>query len=273
MSAGAAKEILITGASSGIGLELARQLAGPGKRLWLVARSGEKLQSLADEIRAKGGAAEVKVVDLSQIDANAALVEGLFREVAFDEVYLGAAVSIFGEVKDIQPEDWDLIYRTDLLSQVQWMHAAYTAMAERKRGKIVLMSSLAGYAGYPTSVPYTTMKSGLLGLFRTLRYEAPAIGISVHLVSPGYVRTPIYQSAIYRRSNFESTLKQIEEMGFGMIEASRAAELTLKGVAAGKTEIVFPAYARLLSWVAPRFPWVVGIIHARMVKRFRELSA
>ena len=62
MSAGAAKEILITGASSGIGLELARQLAGPGKRLWLVARSGDQLQSLADEIRAKGGAAEVKLV-------------------------------------------------------------------------------------------------------------------------------------------------------------------------------------------------------------------
>ena len=273
MSGSPVKEILDTGASSGIGMELARQLAGPGKRLWLVARSEDKLRVLAGEIQEKGGAAEVLPLDLSDIEGNAAFLAKFLGEVSLDELYLAAAVSIFGEVKDILPEDWDLIYRTDLLSYAQWVQAAYQSMAARRRGRIVMVSSLAGYSGYPTSVPYATMKAGLLGLFRTLRYEAPGHGVSVHLASPGYVRTGIYRSAIYRRSNFDSTLQQIDEMGFKMIEPAEAAELMLKGIARGKAEIVFPGYARLLAWVAPRFPWLVRSIHNRMVERFRELSA
>lgn len=268
-----AKEILVTGASSGIGLELARQLAAPGRRLWLVARSGDKLEQLAGELRSKGAQAEVVVLDLADIDRSAAFLESFLNEIQLDEVYLSAAVSIFGEVKDILAEDWDLIYRTDLLSYVQWVQACYTQMVARKQGRLVIVSSLAGYSGYPTSVPYAAMKAGLLGLYRTLRYEAPAHGVGVHLVSPGYVRTPIYETAIYRRSNYDNTMKQIGEMGFPMIEPAAAATAILKGVAAGKGQIVFPFYARLLSWVGPRFPGVVRGIHAKMVKRFRELSA
>ena len=273
MNSPAVKEILITGASSGIGMELARQLGVRGHRLWLVARSTEKLDVLADEIRAAGGQAEVRALDLSDIEGCGSFLEKFTKEVRLDELYLAAAVSIFGEVKDIQPEDWDLIYRTDLLSYVQWTQAFYEVMAKARRGRIVMVSSLAGYAGYPTSVPYATMKAGLLGLFRTLRHEAPGQGVSVHLVSPGYVRTGIYRSAIYRRSNPDNTLKQIDEMGFKMIEPSEAAEAILKGIKAGKDELVFPRYAKLLAWVAPRFPGLVDGIHARMVKRFRELSA
>lgn len=273
MSTPAVKEILITGASSGIGMELARQLGVPGHRVWLVARSRDKLDALAAEIRAAGGMAEVRALDLSDIEGCGSFLAQFTKEVRLDELYLAAAVSIFGEVKDIQPEDWDLIYRTDLLSYVQWTQAVYEAMAKVRRGRIVLVSSLAGYAGYPTSVPYATMKAGLLGLFRTLRHEAPGQGVSVHLVSPGYVRTGIYRSAIYRRSNFDNTLKQIDEMGFKMIEPSEAAEIILKGIKAGKEEIVFPGYAKVLAWIAPRFPGLVKGIHNRMVKRFRELSA
>lgn len=273
MSGRAAKEILVTGASSGIGQELARQLAAPGRRLWLVARSGDKLEQLAAELRGKGAQAEVVVLDLADTERCGAFLEGFLKEHQLDEVYLSAAVSIFGEVKDILPEDWDQIYRTDLLSYVQWVQSCYAQMVSRKQGKLVIVSSLAGYSGYPTSVPYATMKAGLLGLYRTLRYEAPAHGVGVHLVSPGYVRTRIYEAAIYRRANYDNTMKQIGEMGFPMIESAAAATAILKGVAAGKGQIVFPFYARLLSFVGPRFPWLVRSIHAKMVKRFRELSA
>ena len=250
----------------------ARPTTSPSKPQVHITRALPKATWVA-EIRAKGGAAEVLVRDLSDIDGNAAFLEGFTREVKLDELYLAAAVSIFGEVKDIQTEDWDQIYRTDLLSYAQWVQAFYEQMAARRRGRIVMVSSLAGYAGYPTSVPYATMKAGLVGLFRTLRYEAPGRGISVHLVSPGYVRTEIYRSAIYRRSNFDNTLKQIDEMGFKMIEPDKAAEAILKGIARGKEEIVFPGYAKMMAWLAPRFPFFVRGIHERMVKRFRELSA
>ena len=96
MSGSPVKEILVTGASSGIGMELARQLAGPGKRLWLVARSEDKLRVLAGEIQEKGGAAEVLPLDLSDIEGNAAFLAKFLGEVSLDELDLAAAVSIFG---------------------------------------------------------------------------------------------------------------------------------------------------------------------------------
>lgn len=267
------KEIIVTGASSGIGYELALQLAAQGRRIHLVARSKDKLEALATRIRGAGAEAVVLPLDLSDIDASAVVLEQLCKEIQIDEIYLAAAVSIFGEVKDILPEDWDLIYRTDLLSCAQWAHAAYAQMAARKSGRIVMVASLAAYAGYPTSVPYAAMKAGLLGLYKTLYYESKPLGVKVHLASPGYVDTPIFETAIYRGSTPQALRRQIEEAGFGMISAEETARRILKGVANGKAQIVFPGYARMLAWLAPRFPAILKPIHRKMVKRFKELSA
>lgn len=267
------KEIVVTGASSGIGMALARRLAAPGCRLTLIARSADLLEELASELRAAGAETRVCPMDLSDIESCGIFLDRITRETAIDELYLSAAVSIFGEVKDLEDGDWDRVYLTDLLSYAQWIQAVYARMAEARGGRIVIMSSLAAYAGYPTSVPYAAMKAGLMGLYRTLKYEAPRHGIRVHLVSPGYVRTGIYRSAIYRGATYESTLRQIDEMGFGMIDADEAADYIIKGLKKGRKEIVFPGYARLLAWVGPRLPWLVRPIHGRMVKRFRELSS
>lgn len=266
------KEIVVTGASSGIGYELALQLAAPGRRIHLVARSEEKLDALAVQIRTAGAEAVVLPLDLSEIEEAGVALERLLADVKVDELYLAAAVSIFGEVKDIQAEDWDRIYRTDLLSVAQWTQMVYSQMASRRSGRIVTIGSLSSYAGYPTSVPYAAMKAGLLGLYKTLRYECKQVGVKVHFVAPGYVDTPIFDTAIYRRSNSQATRQQINEMGFGMLSPKESARLILLGVAAEKGEIVFPGYAKLLSWLAPRFPWLLNPIHNRMVKRFRELS-
>ncbi|MDB6077308.1 MAG: family NAD(P)-dependent oxidoreductase [Akkermansiaceae bacterium] len=267
------KEIVVTGASSGIGYELALQLAAPGRRIHLVARSEDKLEALAGLIRAVGAEAAVLPLDLADIEESGLALDKLLAETSVDELYLAAAVSIFGEVKDIQAEDWDRIYRTDLLAVAQWTQKVYAQMASRRTGRIVTVGSLSSYAGYPTSVPYAAMKAGLLGLYKTLRYECKQVGVAVHFVAPGYVDTPIFDTAIYRRSSSKATRQQIAEMGFGMLSAKESARLILRGVAAGKSEIVFPGYAKLLSWLAPRFPALLIPIHNRMVKRFRELSA
>ncbi len=240
------RRIVVTGASSGIGRELAVQLAAPGRLLWLIGRDEGRLGEVAERVRAAGAEARPLVLELSDTAAAARVIEELMGGGAeIDELYLAAAVSVFGEVRELLIEDWQRVYRTDLLSCVQWTQQVYAAMAARGSGRIVIVSSLSGYTGYPTAVPYAAMKAGLMGMFRSIDHEARRYGVRIHLVSPGYVDTAIYRSAIYRGSDCETTLRQIRGMGFGMMPAAAAAAAILRGVERGRREFAFPGYARL----------------------------
>lgn len=265
---------VITGASSGIGRELARQLACPGVSLWLVGRDRARLDDVATEVREKGADARVVALDLSDLDTAGRFLEAEFGSgrQPVDDLYLNAAVSLFGEVKDLLEEDWDRIYRTNLLSCVQWIQAIYPQMVIRRSGTIVLISSLAGYVGYPMSIPYASAKAGLLGLYRSLRYEAERFDVGIHLVAPGYVATGIYKAATYRGTSLDLVMKVIGDMGFEMMSAERAAATILRGVNKGRGEICFPRYARLMAWIAPRAPALIRLLHRDMTARFRRLS-
>lgn len=267
------KTIVITGASSGIGRALALELAAPGCEIWLVGRGKERLESVAAQVRAKGAVPHVAIVDLSDICQSGRFLDENFpRNKRVDEIYLGAAITLFGEVKDTLPDDWEQIYHTNLLSPIQWAHYFYSSMVEQKAGKMVIISSLAAYAGYPTATAYATMKAGLLGLFRSLYYEGKSHGIQIHLISPGYVDTGIYQSAVFRQTSYEKTMEQIESIGLPIISAGKAATLIMNAVRRGEKEFAFPAYAAAMKWVAPRMPFLIGFIHRRIINGFRKNS-
>lgn len=269
----ATETILVTGASSGIGRELAIQLAGPGCEIWLVGRNRERLEQVGERTRSKGAVPRIVELDLSDIDeAGRFLTENFPSDKRVDAVYLVAAVTLFGEVRDTLPEDWDRIYRTNLLSPVQWVRHFYAEMVEAKAGTIVIVSSLAAYSGYPTATAYATMKAGLLGLFRSLWYEGRSHGVSFHLASPGYVDTGIYRSATFRKTSFDKTMRQIEGLGFGVISADDSAARIIRSVRRGRKEFAFPAYASVLKWIAPRSPSIIGAIHSKIVKGFRQTS-
>ena len=267
-----AETIVITGASSGIGRELAIQLAEPGKEIWLVGRDRKRLEEVAGIVAERGAVPMVLRVDLSDMtDSSEALKANFPAGKRIDTVYLSAAVSLFGEVKDTLAEDWDLIYRTTLLSPVQWVHHFYVNMVARKNGRIILVSSLAAYAGYPTATAYATMKAGMVGLYRSLVHEGKAYNVAIHIASPGYVDTNIYKSAVFRKTSFERTMKQIKSLGFPILSAAKSAEVILRSVRRGKREFALPGYASVMIWLAPRAPILISLIHARMVKRFRQV--
>ena len=188
------------------------------------------------------------------------------------EVYLSAAISMFGEVKDTLPEDWQRIYQTNLLSPVQWVLHFYGNMVAARAGKIIIISSLAAYAGYPTAVAYATMKAGLLGLFRSLLHEGKAYNVGIYMASPGYVDTSIYKSAVFRKTSYEKTMRQIKSLGFRILSAEKTAGIILRSVASGESQFALPAYASLMKWTAPRFPMVIGLLHAKIVKSFRQAT-
>lgn len=269
----AKQTIVITGASAGIGREIAIQLAEPGRKLWLMGRDEQRLESVAAEVRSKGAFAETVRIDLTDLDAVEAMLAKYFPpDVEVASVYLVAAITAFGEVQDMHGEDWDKLYRTDLLSPIQMGRHFYANMVVRKRGNIVLISSLAAYAGYPTATAYATMKAGLLGLYRSLWYEGKTHGVSVFHASLGYVGTEIYKSAIYRGTNYERTMASIRKLGFAILPANVAAARIISNVRRGKNEFAIPAYASVLRWVAPRMPFVIAAIHRRIMKIHQEPS-
>lgn len=269
----AVQTIVVTGASSGIGRELAIQLARPDTELWLIGRNHERLEEVAAKIREKGGLPRVVELELSDLDAASRFLQENFPPgKSVDEIYLAAAVSMFGEVKDTLPEDWQRIYQTNLLSPVQWVLHFYGNMVAARAGKIIIISSLAAYAGYPTAVAYATMKAGLLGLFRSLLHEGKAHNVGMFLASPGYVDTAIYKTAVFRKISYEKTMRQIKSLGFRILSAEKTAGIILRSVARGESQFALPAYASLMKWTAPRFPMVIGLLHAKIVKSFRQAT-
>lgn len=269
----AGETIVVTGASSGIGRELAIQLSRPGCEIWLVGRDRDRLDQVAEQARLKGAVPVVVELDLSDIEDAGRFLEETFRpDKRVDAVYLVAAITIFGEVRDTLPEDWDRIYRTNLLSPIQWVRHFYATMVAAKAGKIVMVSSLAAYSGYPTATAYATMKAGLLGLFRSLWYEGRSHGVAIHLASPGYVDTGIYRTATFRKTSYDKTMCQIDSLGFDVISAESSATRILRSVGRGESEFAFPAYASLMKWIAPRMPFLIDIVHTRIVNCFRKTS-
>ena len=269
----AGQTIVVTGASSGIGRELAVQLAEPGREIWLIGRDETRLAEVADEVRARGGDPRPARLDLADAETSARFLEENFpASKKVDALYLAAAITIFGEVKDTLQEDWQRIYQTNLLSPVQWMHHFYSNMVRAKVGKIVIISSLAAYAGYPTAAAYATMKAGLLGLFRSLVFEGKPHNVTLHLASPGYVDTGIYKTAIFRKTSYEAVMSQIENLGFRVLSAERAAKSILRSVNRGKSEFALPAYASVMKWAAPRFPNLINVVHNKILKSFRQAS-
>lgn len=265
------ERIVITGASSGIGFEIAALLARPGRRIWLIGRDEERLAAIAEKVRAGGAEAVARRVDVSDPEESRSFLETEFPEGAPpDQVYLSSGVSMFGEVKDVYGRDWDWIYRNNLAGPFQWLLHVYKGMVAARRGRIVVISSLSAYTGYPTAIPYATMKAGLLGLHRSLRHEAVAHGVSLHLVSPGYVDTRIFERAKYRATSYDETMRLIGGLGFRMIPAADAAAHIVRGVEKGRGEFCVPAYACLMSLIAPRFPWLIHRIHRKVLNEFRR---
>ncbi|MCU0750323.1 MAG: SDR family oxidoreductase, partial [Akkermansiaceae bacterium] len=224
-------------------------------------------------VAAKGATPRVAEMDLAKIENAARFLEEHFPpEKRVDQLYLVAAITMFGEVKDTFASDWEIAYQTNLLSPVQWVVHFYKNMVAAKSGRIVLVSSLAAYAGYPSATAYATMKAGLVGLYRSLVHEGKFHQVDIHIASPGYVDTEIYKRAVYRNTSYERVMAQIQMLGFRILSAQESASIILAKVAKGKKQFALPFYASAFTWIAPRSPFVIDRIHARILKTFRQQS-
>ncbi|MDB5371313.1 MAG: fabG [Roseomonas sp.] len=183
------KVALVTGATGGIGEAIARALHAQGARVALSGTRREVLEALAAEL---GEGALVAPANLADPAAPAALVEQV--EAAFgrlDILVNNAGLTRDGLAMRMSDKDWSDVLDVDLTAPFRLARAAIRGMMKRRAGRIISIASIVGVTGNPGQANYAAAKAGLIGLSKALAQEVASRGITVNVVAPGFIATPM----------------------------------------------------------------------------------
>jgi short-subunit dehydrogenase len=186
---------LVTGASSGIGRELARRLAAEGARVALVARRADELEAVAREIRAAGGEAVALPCDVSMREqAEAACARAVAALGPIDVLVCNAGYGHHRPFVDWDVADMERMLRVNYLGALYFAKALLPGMLERRRGWLVFVASVAGRIATPLESAYAATKFALVGLAGALSLEVEDAGVHVLTVCPGVIDTPFFDA-------------------------------------------------------------------------------
>jgi short-subunit dehydrogenase len=259
--------VVITGASKGIGAELARQLAREGAMLALAARDREALEKVAAECVALGARAEVVVTDVERQEDCRRLVE---RTVAaygrIDTLVNNAGATMWARFEEIG--DMSILAR---IMQVNYMGAVYCthyALPHLKasRGRLAGIASLTALVGVPTRSGYAASKHAMRGFFDSLRIELAGSGVTVTMIYPGFVSTGIRENATGPdgRPIRVSPVKEGEVMS-----VEECARISLAAIAARKREVVMTFRGKMGMFLKLVAPGLVDRIARRAIEEGR----
>ncbi len=191
-----AQTVFITGATDGLGKAAALLLAERGYRVFAAGRSADKRAQLDALARAKKLPLETLELDVD-IDAsvNRAVADVLAKTGAVDVLINNAGVNFTATVEDLRMEDWRRQFETNFFGVLRVTQALLPHMRQRRRGRILMMSSVSGFLTPPTQGAYSSSKHALEGLSNALRLEMYPFGVEVILIEPGYIVTGIQQAA------------------------------------------------------------------------------
>src|SRR5690348_4741463 len=182
------KTIILTGASQGLGVVMARALAKAGARLVLAARSADKLEQLAAELRQGGVEVLAVPCDVTRPGDREALIERARRGFgAIDVLVNNAGVEELGRYAEQDPATLERILVTNLLAPMQLTRAVLPAMLAAGKGQVVNIASLAGRTGMPYGAAYSGSKGGLAEWSISLAAELMGSGVAVTVICPGFV--------------------------------------------------------------------------------------
>jgi NAD(P)-dependent dehydrogenase (short-subunit alcohol dehydrogenase family) len=196
-AAGLQKSVLITGATDGLGRATALLLAERGYHVFAAGRSAEKraqVDALASEKKLPLETVELDVCDDASVER--AISSVLAKAGAIDVLINNAGVNFTAVVEDLRMEDWRRQFETNFFGVLRVTQAIVPHMRERKRGCIVMISSVSGFVTAPTQGAYSSSKFALEAMSNALRLELYPFGVQVILIEPGYIVTGIQQAAL-----------------------------------------------------------------------------
>jgi 3-oxoacyl-[acyl-carrier protein] reductase len=222
----------VTGASRGIGRACAISLAAAGHRVVLAARDLQKLEAVAEEIRAAGGTAAVVALDLASEES----IKSAFAQAAKEVGPITILVNNAGITKDglalrMKRADWDAVLQTNLTGAFLCIQQVMQGMMKERWGRIINLSSVVGESGNAGQSNYVASKAGLIGLTKSLAQELGSRNITVNAITPGFIDTDM--TAVLSEEVKQKMLAQIPLKRFGSPEDIAGAVRFLAGDDAG----------------------------------------
>jgi hypothetical protein len=249
------RSVVITGASSGIGLALARHYLERGATVAAFARRGDLLQTLAAEFPEKVFCYTLDVRDALAIQRAAG--DFMARVGVPDVVIANAGVSRGTLTEYVEDEEvFQNVMDINVLGMVKTFQPFLTAMREAKRGALVGVASVAGFRGLPGSSAYSASKAAAISYLESLRVEMHGSGVKVVTLCPGYIKTPMTDINTY-------------PMPF-IIEAGDAARRMVRVIERGVSFAVVPWQMGVVGWLMKRLPrWLYDRLFAKAPHKAR----
>ena len=213
------KVVFITGASSGIGRALAIELGRRGASIGLLARRAETLQEIAREVDAAGGRALSLPADVKDAEAVRAAADKLREKFGrVDFLIANAGIGATTDARSLKADEVADVIGTNVMGAVNSVTAVLPEMLERGSGRLVVISSLAGYRGLPKSAAYSASKAAVSAFFESLRVDLRRTGVGVTIIHPGFIKTPLTEGRSAKMPFFmelddavEKIIRAIEE--------------------------------------------------------------
>lgn len=252
----AGKRVLITGASSGIGAEIGREMIRRGARLTLVARGREKLESLAGELREAGGSVEVEVCDLADDEQVALLGERLLAGQGPPDVLINnAGAGIWRATWETEPGYAERAARLPYLAAYELTRLLLPAMRQRGDGWILNMTSAAGYMAIPGATAYGVSRWAMRAFSYQLEAELRGSGIGVTLLAPFEVDSPYFDNNPGSRERIPKIARLV-----GTITPQDVALEAVDSIERERRERMMPLRGRLIYRLTPPplMRWLLG---------------
>ena len=255
MGAFEGKVVLITGASSGLGEAMARVFAEEGASLVLAARREERLKALAGELAGAGRQAVVVRCDVTvDGDVERAVEAACDAFGHLDVAVANAGFGVVGSFERLTLDDFRRQFETNVFGVLRTAKAALPEL-KKSKGILVLVGSVSGHVGTPGASPYTMSKFAVRGLAASLYPELARDGVSVVLISPGYVETDIRKVDRFGRLHPDA---KDPVPGWLRMPARVAAKQIVRAVAARRREAVITLHGKAAVIAERLFPCIVA---------------